>query len=582
MSARVNGIIRSRDPDALLSLSKEYSLQCIEDSYNGESHYLVSSLLKRFPFKSSEDLKQMAISKMLVAEQTCSSFNRDGWKALFIDGRPSHWLQDMRMFCAKVLPVFDWKDTVLAARHGPGADTDSHGAVSSYDKYVSWPYHVTAGARSYAVKLIQADKRWLGALEDSYRSKFDIPRYAILNWPVFWSTVLTVVDGNRVTTVPKDSQTDRPIAIEPRMNLMLQLGVDGVIRKRLKRWGIDLDSQLKNQEMSRVGSLCDAHADCPVTFDLSNASDTVSLRILKLVLPGTWYEYVCALRSPKGKLPNGETLRYSKVSSMGNGATFAIESLVFSAAIYAAVKQTYGSWRRDLVSIFGDDLIVPKSCARQTAMLLEHCGFTINHSKSFTHGDRRESCGTDWIAGRNVRPVFIDRMPEDSKDLFCDLNRLQRWAYLRNRDIPNTRQFIMRYIPRDQILFGPLDDNDFDSWIHSDDPVHMDWNSKWAWSYRVRTLESRPRFSNRANRFLFRKLMARLPIVNEERASFKSQRYVFDRRKAIIKDLRVGSGGSMFDVVKRGFVTYHAARRLPVWQLQYTDWRPGPQGPRIS
>jgi len=364
------------------------------------------------------------------------------------------------------------------ARHGPGSSTGtSKGLVSSYFKYSNWPYHVTASAIPHARDMITQDERWMGALEQSYRKQFNLTSWEILDQNLFWSRVFKVVKGNRITTVPKDAQTERPIAIEPDLNLMLQLGVDGVIRTRLKRWGMDLNTQEVNQALAYEGSVRDDYRS-PITIDMRSASDTISLRICKSLLPAPWFEYLTAIRSPSGVLPDGETLRYSKMSSMGNGYTFALESLIFVAIGMVTTKDTLGSQAERLYSevhIHGDDLIVPECAGFLTEHLLVSCGFQINSDKSFMSGHVKESCGTDWYRGCNMRPVFLKAKPYNQMGLLADRNRLVRWLSLTLNG-----GYIFRCRHLDELLLqqwsdkhlltrtrGPVSDDEFDTYIHT-------------------------------------------------------------------------------------------------------------------
>jgi len=81
------------------------------------------------------------------------------------------------------------------------------------------------------------------------------------------------VQGNRFTTVPKDALKDRGIAIEPSLNVFFQLGVGDVLKRRLRRLGLDM----KNAQSIHRQVACEASSGGAFsTIDLSNASDTVS------------------------------------------------------------------------------------------------------------------------------------------------------------------------------------------------------------------------------------------------------------------------------------------------------------------
>lgn len=306
---RVRAIVRSRDNARIGELEKDWGLQSINSCSDRppiwvtRARRLLANVIRKYADDSIESRSgrvEVAMKKFMAAEVKCTDVNQNISSSLYYsDGTPTQALFSLRNEIALVLGSLADADVTYWSRHGPGSDTKTQcGRNSKYVKYSEWPYPVTGAARSYARKLIESDERWFGALEDSYRRDLDIEMWQVIDWDWFWELVFCEEDGNRITTVPKDWSEDRPIAIEPRMNMMLQLGVDGYIRSRIKRcWGLNLNSQELNQDLSKLGSIL-TDADTPVTIDLSSASDSVSLKLVELLLPPEWYEYLVALRSP--------------------------------------------------------------------------------------------------------------------------------------------------------------------------------------------------------------------------------------------------------------------------------------------
>lgn len=541
--SEVLGIVRNRDLPSLFALTEKWGLQSIHSTdiaYSPElaCKRLLCSVIAKYQFPSKDRvqiLRDAAINKMLAAEERCSTFNRIGWKLWQSpDKSTQDTLRYMREFIEYTIGYFpDWEAVTKRSRHGPGSDTmTSAGSCSAYDKYVEWPYAVTRSAVGFARRLICEDERWYGALEDSYRRRNSIEKWSLLDLNEFWSAVLVNNQDNRITTVRKNGLTDRSIAIENRLNLMLQLGVDGFIRKRLKRWKIDLDSQLRNQEMARLGSL-DKTPNSYSTIDLSDASDNVSLRIVKLLFPKPWYTYLCDLRSPSGLLPNGKRVRFSKLSSMGNGYTFAVETLIFSAIAYAAMQlcnkgRLTRSQFSESVSVYGDDIIVPAYCYNAVVELLRCCGFSPNPKKSFTlPGSVRESCGTDWVCGVDTRPVYVKEHPSDVMALFGIANRLNRWGYLfLGSRLEHVSKFVLSLVPERLKVFGPPSNTDFDSWIHSESPGEFD---RTLWTFRHYGYSRQPR-CKRPKEFLLGRLsnslQQALPLEPWEGKPFNGSRFL--------------------------------------------------------
>ena len=227
--------------------------------------------------------------------------------------------------------------------------------------------------------------------------------------------------GNRVQCVPKNYKTDRTIAIEPSMNMYVQKGIGTVIRRRLKRVGIDLDSQVPNQLMALKGS----REDNVATIDLSMASDTVSIEIVRQLLPPDWFLALEQSRSTQGVLPSGEKIVYRKFSSMGNGYTFELETLIFWALTWAVSYLHDGDM--SLVKVYGDDLTVDSTVADQLMDVLSFCGFTINASKTYINGYFRESCGKHYHRGNDVTPFYVRRPVDTLSELFKLHNKFYRW-----------------------------------------------------------------------------------------------------------------------------------------------------------
>lgn len=206
--------------------------------------------------------------------------------------------------------------------------------------------------------------------------------------------------GNRVEFVPKNWKTDRTIACEPEGNMPFQLAVDSFIKRRLKtRAGIDLSDQSKNQRLALEGSLLGNLA----TIDLSMASDTVSINVVRLLFPIDWGNHLFALRSPVGVIEGADgeqrVVTYAKYASMGNGSTFVVETLIFAACCYAVGSKRF--------SVYGDDIIIETEHVERLERLLAFLGFRLNSEKSHVSGPFRESCGAHYHLGDWMTPFYI-------------------------------------------------------------------------------------------------------------------------------------------------------------------------------
>lgn len=275
---------------------------------------------------------------------------------------------------------------------------------------------------------------------------------------------LSFVPGNRFTTVPKTAKTDRSIAVEPSINVFYQLALGKELRRRLARRprirrtgdgsiirnddgtpsysryaGWDLDTaQDVHRQVAEASSVSREYA----TLDLSNASDTVARDLVKVLLPQRWYEALDDLRSKKtlmevgeDELPHLEGMHpflttgqhwvvLEKFSSMGNGFTFELETILFGAIACFTARNCGGVGELGAdVFVFGDDIIVKTDVAHPLKSVLEFLGFELNVEKSyFDDCPFRESCGGDFFAGKPVRPFYLKELPNGPQDYIAFAN----------------------------------------------------------------------------------------------------------------------------------------------------------------
>jgi len=166
-------------------------------------------------------------------------------------------------------------------------------------------------------------------------------------------------------------------------------------------------------------------------MDLSSASDTISRELVWALLPYSWGDLLHYSRVDS-TIIDGTEVPLEKWSSMGNGYTFELESLLFY-SIVLAVCDVLGL--PECVKVYGDDLIFPSEAITLVSRALNFFGFSVNGEKTFGEGSFHESCGTDWFEGTNVRPFYL-RSDSHDFDSICYLygNLCRRYAHRRNGD----------------------------------------------------------------------------------------------------------------------------------------------------
>lgn len=361
--------------------------------------YLAVSFLKKYPFTGREHItRRKAVEKFLEAEDRCRDtnlrFRRYRENPLLVDPTIHSIFHGMTRKISSILGTFDYDSWLRDCRFGPGATDVVRGPYATIYHKLSAKPSVTTDAAPVALRVINHLLPWLRARNEL--TPFDDgPLRLLVESDVSYAT------GNKVSFVPKDARSDRAIAIEPHLNIFLQLGVGKQIRQKLQRVGVDLNSQSLNQDLALLGSKTGIVA----TIDLSSASDTISREVVREFLPCEWFEVLDIMRSKTGHLENHGTFTYQKFSSMGNGFTFELESLIFYALAWAVCEQLgLPSW---LISVYGDDIIIPTPAVDLLHRCLEVLGFKVNDEKSFWDGPFRESCGRDFYDGYDVRPIFL-------------------------------------------------------------------------------------------------------------------------------------------------------------------------------
>jgi len=160
------------------------------------------------------------------------------------------------------------------------------------------------------------------------------------------------------------------------------------------------------------------------------------------------------LRSPTTITPRWE-VRLEILSSMGNGYTFPLQTMIFCCAIRAVRRYLcLGGYRAGSTwSVFGDDIIVPTFMYGRVIRLLELIGCTPNVNKSFAEGPFRESCGKDYFLGIDIRPVYISVAEKPHRLCACDLFSLHNF-FVRNHMYAESA-FILDCLDPTIQLWGP-------------------------------------------------------------------------------------------------------------------------------
>jgi hypothetical protein len=412
---------------------------------------LAKSLLKKFHNdKTDEKRDELALALFLQCNQRCKDFPGvvprrldeeyiiGEMKSLLWDffNPPFEEIQGPNVFHQSREPLLlNLSDIATHFGLGRGSNIGTR-STDFYSKYVlSAMSHTNPVLPSYFRQAIAIDPLW-SEVETIRAKRFG---YAM-------------AEGSRLSFVPKSREISRVICTEPILNMFFQIGIKGVLEKRLLEVsGIDFEIQpSRNRRLAQVGSVTGKFG----TIDLSSASDTISLNLLRDILPAQVLNWLLLCRSNKTILPNGESIDLHMISSMGNGYTFPLQTIIFYALV-ASVYKIYGiklvkpnsrpirDWSKvphlrvfdnsrrqetdGTFAVFGDDIIVDSRVYDVTCRCLDLLGFRVNLQKSFNQGHFRESCGSDFWSGYNIRGVYIKTLRDDM-DSYSAINRLIKWS----------------------------------------------------------------------------------------------------------------------------------------------------------
>jgi len=413
--------------------------------------YLCREILRKYPgFQLGINTRQAALTGFLEQEER----NRETNERL-TSHRASVSTDVARIFYAaarkatNVLGEFNWTWFLDGVRFGPGTTTSKNCREADLVSKLSGKLDCTPAASKLAYAVLQQCPQW------AYSITQEVELYSLLRR----------VDVDRIHFVPKNAKTDRLIAIQPDANIVLQLGVAYVMRKRLQKWGINLNCQSINQDRARAASRDGVLA----TIDLSNASNSMTCSLVWKMIGDhpyighicdpTWYRLFEALRTERGIIDDSDNSKahpkrvhtYELFSAMGNGYTFELESLIFwslahETCVHLGIVPD--------VTVYGDDIILPTEAVDLFQQVLMYAGFTMNAEKSFFgRGEAifRESCGGHYLNGRDVTPIYCTDVLDTVEAVVLLANNLVRWAKLpwgldgRIRPIYN---WVVNHLPR--------------------------------------------------------------------------------------------------------------------------------------
>jgi len=370
---------------------------------------------------NSDELQDNAFAKFLHLNDYLARFTNFSELA---GSRPdakrplSMILHRARTLVRQVCTDFTEDEIFDNVRHSSGSSLGVSFSDTSLDAKLSFPITVTHSAKPLLERILGRDEFLCSQVKDLNKK-----------YPI--NGMFEVKEGSRATTVDKTVDKRRMIAIEPTGNMYLQQATMAMLYKRFLSVGLDV-ATLPMQHTQRAchSSITSKEA----TVDWSSASDCVTIELLRWLLPPKWFMLVDQIRCESMEI-NGRFVQLNMISTMGNANTFPLEMLVFwaigTATISSSQNPSYSAlvnpefFNTRIMSVFGDDCLLPTEIASTYITVMEQFGFIVNEEKSFFDYDGfRESCGGDYLHGCDVRPFHI-RAPHNNK-----LSSLEPWLYI--------------------------------------------------------------------------------------------------------------------------------------------------------
>lgn len=409
------------------------------DEYDARDAYVATEFLSKADFLCLDvDRERVALDRMAECELLNAETNarfKDLSKDPLFKGPNVSLLQEVKDEVSRSLgelpehrddhrSSFSIEELFDSCAWGPGSTTLVKGSKTGS----AHKFHYESGITKDCFTLVGAAFRVAYPLWDAHLMR-QVPGWGLLNpanpdqpLPTWFEGKFSFEPGNVILTVPKNAKTDRVISAEPGLNLWFQLGVGKMIRRWLLRTqGFDLRDQSRNGLLAFYGSLSQKVA----TVDLRDASNSLATEVCRAVLPHRWFTVMDSLRSKCGIL-GGIWRKYELFSSMGNGFTFPLQSLLFG-AIAICVSRRAGL-SSDYVGVFGDDIIIPVEAYPQFLEACKFFGLRVNTRKTFAEGFFRESCGTHYLRGVDLKPLYLKERLSDVHRVFRFANGVRRLA----------------------------------------------------------------------------------------------------------------------------------------------------------
>lgn len=435
----------------------------------------VYNLSKKLKIECARSRTASAVAEFMAieAELAAPSLNWGGVSDFTQDQVDS---QDLGNFYGVCGPMF--------SNYEPRVATIEHVCQNVFDillgtmeafKPLEWPYRHGPGAVS-DMKVGRAYKYAFPTWSERLATVFPLEELAYANY-LNWASAaslgalpLSEERPSRLIAVPKTQKGPRLIAAEPTANQFCQQAILAYLEKQIRHSVLSRSIKLRDQTQNQVMALEASKTGSHWTVDLSSASDRLSCRFIERAfrrnLPllnaiRASRSFVCQQNVDK-RYPSYVYLK--KVATMGNACIFPVQSIAFTAMAYAAICFTRKLRVTQLnlrsiaqeVSVFGDDIIVPKDAGPLLVEVLSHFQLKVNTDKTHSSGFFRESCGVEAYAGIDVTPAYL-QLPPNRRRPASILSAIDVSNNLHKKGLWKTADYVKTRVPSKEILTVAMD-----------------------------------------------------------------------------------------------------------------------------
>lgn len=390
--------------------------------------------VKKIKIECKESVRDSTISKYIAQEGSLRPPHLD-WCGDDFDPRGDRrlYIDDFRHSGSREYADL-FEDCTVSASFCDTVHDVADRVFSSFGEFSAGEWRPKHGPGAVADRPIDGFKYKFPTWTDRLDKVFPLSQMAYANYDAWvhdvnlGSTPSSEEVPAKIRMVPKTQKAPRIIAKEPTAAMWCQQAVRDYLESNVSACFLGSVIHFGNQNYNRRAALKASLDQEHWTVDLSDASDRVSLWLVERLVRSN-HSLLTALYASRSRFAlvptrDGDVLlRMKKFAPQGSATTFPLQSIIYaiiavSSVLYARKMPVTTANMRSVsreVLVFGDDTIIPKDAGEHYVSMLTYLGFFVNHSKTYTEGNFRESCGCEGFEGTDVTPAYFVSPFSESK-----------------------------------------------------------------------------------------------------------------------------------------------------------------------